>query len=243
MNFDFDVEARVLAGIYQFAVQKPDRARDELLTGVYMEARNGAVLFSASTGSIFGAYRHSVPGLKVPGGIWRGNIPGELVAQVKVSKKMPGMYVFVSDKLVRLCSAEWDVEGEFLPPYPGIPLSWLPQTVSGEAAQFDLELLNRIGKAEKILTGRAKSAFTLAHNGEHNGALIDMGIGDFTGLIMPWRAEFSRDTPPDWVEDMLKPVVEPETQEQSAEKITRSRSAEPVCSPEIRCAEPALALF
>jgi hypothetical protein len=64
----------------------------------------------------------------------------------------------------------------------------IPKRVSGKTAQFDVNLLYRIGKAKKVLTDLSgtylDAYFRIGHNGLEP-ALIDIGDEHFSGLIMP----------------------------------------------------------
>ena len=63
----------------------------------------------------------------------------------------------------------------------------VPSTLSRELAQFNPHYMALFQDAAMLLRGRLANA-TFAHNGT-NPALVDIGHGDFFGIIMPLRAE------------------------------------------------------
>jgi len=201
MKLSFQIETRVLLGIYQFAYHKPLLDDDyKQLDSVYFEVHKDFVLFSACDIRVYGAYRFRTNTGHTGKEPVRGNIPGELIKQVKPNKRLLGMHMVIDDGRVMLAGADFKVEGELAPPYPGHTLDKLPEGVSGEPAQFNLELLNKVGKAEKILRDSKNTIFTIAHNGR-SGALIEYGDPNFVGIIMPWNF-VAQPLPPQWVREM-----------------------------------------
>lgn len=62
----------------------------------------------------------------------------------------------------------------------------LPSTVTGQAGQFDPELLHRFTMMAKDFGKKSKPLFRIHHNGPNAAATIDIpGYGDFVGVIMP----------------------------------------------------------
>jgi len=200
MKLSFQIETRVLLGIYQFACHKPLLLEYKPLDSVYFEVHKDFVLFSACDTHVYGAYRFEVRTGHTGKEPVRWNVPGELIKQVKPNKRLSGMHVVIDDSGIMLAGADYHAEGELAPPYPGHTLDKLPECVSGEPAQFDLALLNKVGKAEKILRDSKETIFTIAHNGR-NGALIEFGDPNFVGVIMPWNFT-AQPLPPQWVREM-----------------------------------------
>lgn len=62
----------------------------------------------------------------------------------------------------------------------------MPDTVSGELAQFDPELLARIAKALNLATGRKEIA-TVGHNGASGAVVFIDGDASAIGVCMPCR--------------------------------------------------------
>lgn len=88
---------------------------------------------------------------------------------------------------------------------PLAPLNWIegrypdftrlqtdPEDTSGDAGQFNPELLGKFQKAAKALHGGKKhcDSFMLHHNGVKMGAPVTInGKPEFKGLVMPWRVK------------------------------------------------------
>jgi hypothetical protein len=82
----------------------------------------------------------------------------------------------------------------------------IPAEVSGEPAQFDPYYMTVLAKAGSILHGTKNTPrVSIGHNGE-NAALIDLGVDDFVGAIMPLRGMEPPKTCPSWIQDSLQGV-------------------------------------
>jgi hypothetical protein len=87
------------------------------------------------------------------------------------------------------------VNGVYYPDYRKM----VPKSVTGEAAQFDISLLNRINKAAEALHGKREiSCVRIAYNGQAP-ALIHLADENFTGCIMPLRDQEVPSEAPAWV--------------------------------------------
>ena len=70
---------------------------------------------------------------------------------------------------------------------------------SGEAAQFDADILCTMGKAFKILHPKLKyCAPAIAHNGANNSALFSLACENFIGVVMPLKVDAPSGLP-DWI--------------------------------------------
>ena len=65
----------------------------------------------------------------------------------------------------------------------------IPTTTSGELAQFDLELLNTMNDAIRMVIGGHKYSCALAHNGTAAAVMTHGAITDVAGIVMPMRGE------------------------------------------------------
>lgn len=97
--------------------------------------------------------------------------------------------------------ADYALDGRFPDWRPKIP-----RNVSGETAQFDLELLARLQKAAEIASAPAgtrrnkyasRPVVTIGHNGPAP-ALVDFGKESMVGVILPHRSD-PPEAPPAWV--------------------------------------------
>lgn len=72
-----------------------------------------------------------------------------------------------------------------------------PRELSGAPAQFDVELIATLAKVERAFRrGKSRSYVTLGHNGNAT-AIVDFGVGNLAGLIMPMHRE-APTAAPDW---------------------------------------------
>jgi len=204
MQYTFIIDARVLLGVYQFALQKPKLPKHAWMDSVRLSLGSGHVLVMATDGTMFGAYKVEVDGFQLAKPVaW--NIPGSLIRQLKVSQNVHGVHVCIlqpdaphapaSIKIAR--SSDDFIEGELAQPIGGSCLALMPSRVTGEAALFDFGLLAQIRKAAKILTCLDNPYIRLGYNG-NNAALIDFGCPSFTGAIVPMQNEVVFE-PPSWV--------------------------------------------
>jgi hypothetical protein len=85
------------------------------------------------------------------------------------------------------------------PDYLNITNGFKGRTPSGEAAQFDADVLNTMGKAFKILHPKLKyCAPAIAHDGANNSALFSLACENFIGVVMPLKVDAPRGLP-DWI--------------------------------------------
>jgi DNA polymerase-3 subunit beta len=63
----------------------------------------------------------------------------------------------------------------------------MPDKVTGEAAQFNPDYVADFKKAYKLLNAKT---FHIHHNG-HGGAVVDFGLTNFLGVMMPLRSSVS----------------------------------------------------
>lgn len=97
-------------------------------------------------------------------------------ATVMLERMAGGLFCLASQLFV-------PIEGKF-PDYARV----IPETVSGELAQFDADLLARSLKALRAYFGLDKFVPTLHHNG--NGAAVMCGESrDALVVVMPWQAK------------------------------------------------------
>ena len=80
----------------------------------------------------------------------------------------------------------------------------IPDEVSGEPAQFDARYLATLAKAWSILHGAKSAPYVgIGYNG-YNAALIDLGVDDFVGAIMPLCGMEPPKSCPSWIRDSLQ---------------------------------------
>jgi hypothetical protein len=203
MKLSFQIESRFLVGMYALAAKKTKQTphKELFLDSVYIRLTPDSVVLVGRSPAFIGMClcKERVDGFKDEGS-FEANIPGLLAGQVKVKKGVPGLFVDIETKdhkhgHCRIVSADGHLDGMLDAPHTP-PLHFFPKKVSGVPAQFNVDFLATLKKASRILNGYDSASFTLGHNGA-DAALIDMGIENFTGIIMPVSIP-SPVSPPDW---------------------------------------------
>ena len=105
-------------------------------------------------------------------------LPNMLLDQLKIPKQITAVDLSVEDsaipgyKRVTISYAGMQVADEVDSPYYPDYRRIIPKSVTGEAAQFDISLLNRINKAAEALHGKSARVgkVAIAHNGQGPGA-------------------------------------------------------------------------
>lgn len=189
------------------------------LNGVYLEATNLETRLSSTDGHVAALQRADAKGDNEVDSVVRMIIPRDAVERVKVSKTLPT--VEINDE-----GGQWGLV-DFLTRTPFTPLEGtfpdchrvLPRSTSGEAAQFDPDLIAKFAKAAKVLgaTYRSTALVAIGHNGRprpgeilQTAALVTLGVlQDYVGVITPKNGD-APTTPPLWALSQLEAVSAPE---------------------------------
>jgi DNA polymerase-3 subunit beta len=171
------------------------------LRGVSLTVTGNDIIYAATDGSKLIALRQDLDGQQdiLPKG---GTIiPSSLIAQIKQTRqsRLCGDVAEISvvDGVVTLAVtggatyADKAIDGSF-PDWRRV----IPQTVSGDVAQFDPELLAAFAKARKALNGGRSKFITIGHNGS-GPALVSFADSndDGFGVLMPIRGEPAKIAP------------------------------------------------
>ena len=180
------IPVKYLNAARQFAATKDIRT---YLKGVYVEHDR----LVGCDGAMCGVFRLPEP---VP---FKVLLPNTLLDRLKLPKQITTVDLSVEAGKVTISYAGMQVTEEVDEPYYPDYRRVMPKSVTGEAAQFDISLLNRINKASEALHGKsAVSRVRIAHNGQAP-ALIHLADENFTGCIMPLHdQDIPRETPA-WV--------------------------------------------
>ena len=148
------------------------------LNGVYVESNSQHTRIVATDGHILGLYQtpetaHSDEAFSII-------IPSEIIA--KLDKKDNFLSTNEHDNWVIDGIAFTPIDGKF-PDYQRV----LPRgEMTNEVAQFNPDFITRFQKVGKLLG--QKIAPTISHNGG-SSALVDIGLSQFVGVMMPLRTE------------------------------------------------------
>lgn len=173
-----DINTAHLKAVYQFTAEAGIRY---YLKGVFAEVRAGETRLVATDGNVAGVLRDVVMVGEqdvLPDVI----IPNETIKLAIANKSQVITLAFDEGKWSLAGIAFAPVDGKF-PEYRRI----IPRRHSGEAAQFNVEILARILKAAKALG--VKSQPIIRHNGDGGAQVQFYGRdNEFVGVIMPLRA-------------------------------------------------------
>ena len=180
------IPVKYLNAARQFAATRDTR---RYLNGVYVEHDR----LVGCDGAMCGVFRLPEP---VP---FKVLLPNTLLDRLKIPKQITTVDLSVEDSKIIISYSGTQVTEEVDAPYYPDYRRIMPKRVTGEAAQFDISLLNRINKAAVVLHGkRAVSRVRIAHNGQ-GPALIHLADENFTGCIMPLSDQDTPRKAPAWV--------------------------------------------
>ena len=156
------------------------------LNGVCIEFRDTETVYVATDGHVLGSYtvaqRNEGPATII--------IPRGVVERIKLHKTRHDAVLSIGDDgPARLVYAAQSVDVGFKP-LDGVFPDWrriVPSDVSNEPGHYDVELLGKFVKANKVFGASAAGRILLRQNGETGGALVALKDEAFQGIIMPWR--------------------------------------------------------
>ena len=158
------------------------------LNGVCVEFRETETVYIATDGHVLGRYidpqRNETPASVI--------VPRDVIERIKLHKADHSAVLHVEDdgKRARLVYAAQIVNVGFAPLDGKFP-DWrpvVPSETSGEAGHFDVELLGKFVKVNKVF-GKPfnPGVFRLRQNGPAGAALVELVNTKFLGVIMPVR--------------------------------------------------------
>lgn len=222
MEIRVSVPAKYIEVLKLFAGEKDPRA---YLNGINLEIGAAKSRLVATNGAMLGCFRVEseqpdvntpLTDIIIPNNLLKAIKPTGLVeiavGELKTKKNDKGEKVPVSNaRPVTLTYAGWSItgmttEGVF-PDFRRI----IPATVSGQPAQFDVNLIASIAKARLILHGRKSGRYaTIGFNGD-DAALLDLADENFVGVIMPLSPDrvVAPKEAPYWSYDrLLRPAID-----------------------------------
>lgn len=175
------------------------------LKGVNLQFRSDHVIMCATNGHMLSVIRQAFADpldSPIPDTI----IPIELIDRIKLHKALDYAELYIDGRRVSITymgatyqdgSIDGSIDGSF-PDYRRV----IPQTVSGEVAQFDPQYITIFAKAKAMLSGIKTPLVPISHNGL-SPALMDWVVCDDThvsgfGVLMPHRQQVTLTAPPAW---------------------------------------------
>jgi DNA polymerase III sliding clamp (beta) subunit (PCNA family) len=157
------------------------------LAGVYVDFQPDKTVYVATNGHALGMYTEAVENEHTFSII----IPGDVVKQLKPKSgtaKWGDLTFDPASNAARITNPGASQDFGFTPlngKYPDFT-KVIPSETSGEAAQFDVDLLALFAQVNKSLGAKYPGRIKLDHNG-NAGALVHLSRDEFTGVIMPFR--------------------------------------------------------
>jgi DNA polymerase-3 subunit beta len=157
------------------------------LNGVLVESTGAHTRLVATDGHLLGLYQiketaHEDKAFSII-------IPNEIIA--KLDKV---------DNFLSCVDGKWNIDGISFTPiegkFPEYMRVFPTKPASGESAQFNHEFITRFAKCSKLLNGTKYPV--IAHNGG-SSALVDLGLDNFVGVVMPMRNEVKIKETPEWL--------------------------------------------
>ena len=179
----YEVNMKALCALVHFAGKNDIR---RYLNGVCIEFRDTETVYVATDGFALGSYtvaqRNEGPATII--------VPRGVVERIKLHKTRHDAVLSVGDDgAARLVYAAQSVDVGFKP-LDGVFPAWrriVPAEVSNEPGNYNVELLGKFVKANKVFGASAAGRFLLHQNGERGAARVALKDEAFQGVIMPWR--------------------------------------------------------
>jgi DNA polymerase-3 subunit beta len=178
------INVEVIRALLPLAAKKDIR---RYLNGVYVDFQRDKTVYVATNGAALGRYIETVENEHTFSII----IPGDVVKQLKLGRGTAkwGDLIFNPEmSAARIANPGaghsigfTPLDGKF-PDYTKV----IPAETSGEAAQFDVDLLALFAQVNKSLGSKYPGRIKIDHNGER-GALVHLSRDAFLGVIMPVR--------------------------------------------------------
>jgi DNA polymerase III subunit beta len=157
------------------------------LNGVLVQSNDAYTRMVATDGHLLGIYQISETAHD--GESFSIIVPNEIIA--KLDKR---------DNFLACENGKWTIDGMAFSPVDGTFPDYMrvlpTKPATGEAAQFNPELITRFVKCSKLLNGTKHPI--IAHNGG-SSALVDLGLDRFIGVVMPMRNNVVINQTPEWV--------------------------------------------
>ncbi len=179
----YEVDMKALCALVHLAGKSDIRF---YLNGVCVEFREAETVYVATDGKVLGSYkvpqRNENPRDVI--------IPRDVIERVKLHKTHQDAVLSIGDDgAARLVYAAQNVDVGFKP-LEGVFPAWrrvVPTEVSNEPGNYDVELLSKFVKVNKIFGATWLGHVLLRQNGEKGPALVSLKDDAFQGAIMPFR--------------------------------------------------------
>ena len=154
------------------------------LNGVLIEASAHTTRLVGTNGHVMGIYDNIDQENELDGRV-SFILPESAFVLLKPAKNKLDQVVIENGTLTVVGGASVNftaVDGKY-PDYSRV----IPEKVTGETAQFNPDYVADFKKAYKLLNAKT---FHIHHNG-HGGAVVDFGLANFLGVMMPLRSSVS----------------------------------------------------
>lgn len=162
------------------------------LNSVFIEATPSETRVTATCGRCLGTLASETANGGVPKEGLQLIVPMAAIKAVPKTRIRDALTLFIEPVSETHWSITWGDNGALFKPLEAKYPEWrkvIPEAPSGEAAQFNPELLMKFVKVQKALSGAGADRHfpRVMHNG-HGGALVKLAmVPNFTGVVMPVR--------------------------------------------------------
>ena len=198
-TMEITIETETLQAMLILAAKKDVRY---YLQGVLLETGPKGARLVSTDGHLMGVY-------KIEGDfpVSSGILPADFITTVcKLAGKQSKVYLKVTPGDIPVYSTLGFSMPGIDAKYPDWQRMLPRETVSGIAGQFDPDLLVRFKKAGKLF-GRENPIVSIGYAGPGSAALVDVGVDNFIGLVMPVRADNAPTDSPAWALESLTDEV------------------------------------
>lgn len=200
----FTIQRKQLRALLNFAAVKDIRY---YLCGVHVRQDNRGTILEATDGHALGMLRID----DSPKPVNYCIIRTEHVKQLIGSKKDANQFIDFNvsecgDVTASACGLVYTFKKEDAA-FPDTQRVTPKDSQEDGPAQFDVNLLVKFAQCAIDLEVSKKGHFGIRHRGASNSALVDIGLEEFVGVVMPLRVETPSAMPPAWVH---MPTIQPE---------------------------------
>jgi len=159
------------------------------MNGVHVEFQENKTVYVATNGHIFGVYTDNDAKNDC---VFSLTIPYGIAKQIKINKRGSRLGNLIYDpetNAARLIyyASEQDFGFTPLPSFPYDMSKMIPDSTSGEVAQFNAEYVYVFAQVNKALGAKHPGRIKIEHNGDR-GALVRLpNYEQFLGVLMPIR--------------------------------------------------------
>ena len=179
----YPIDMKALCALVHLSGKNDIRA---CLNGVNVEFRANETVYTATNGSALGSVTQTQDNEQPATVI----IPRSVIERIKLHKSAHAdLHMEDNTNRARLVYPAQSVDVGFAGLDGKFP-DWcrvVPEKASGEAGNYDVDLLALFAKANKVFRSKNPGQIRLEQNGPNSGAIVRLMDTRFIGVVMPFR--------------------------------------------------------